>query len=230
MKPSSLKLLPPSAACANTKNAFPTSRLAFLGGLQPKILGFWAVPTEGRSSYQQRPRGASAGPASGLALFTVVEVPRRAAGRERYIPVLFDGSARTRHEVQEVFQVVQGVEPHCQYFFGDEKVAQIGAGEMQAGVAGAARIERPIVSGVGSVLDDDLALRGEEQPVARASGGQDTVEHVDARAEADGLSHRLPVLPHGKPTQRIAGKIHRADFLHVPPTKLPIHASLDDSE
>src|SRR5438105_3877207 len=75
--------------------------------------------------------------------------------------------AEPAHQVEEEGQVVDGVEPEGEQFLGGEEVAQVGARESAAGVAGAFGVGGPRVPRVAGGLDLQAALAREEQAVSR---------------------------------------------------------------
>src|SRR5688572_22448380 len=88
-----------------------------------------------------------------LCFVPAILVPTVGANHIRQRPRL-DSGADAPHELQVVVQVVDGVEPRAEDFVASVEVAQVGAGEIAAGVAGAGGIERAgirLVSGVADV-------------------------------------------------------------------------------
>src|SRR3954463_13945446 len=59
-------------------------------------------------------------------------------------------------------------------------MTQVGAGESPAGVAAASLVRGARIASVAGCLDLQPSLPGEEEPVARHPGGQDTVEEIDS--------------------------------------------------
>ena len=60
-----------------------------------------------------------------------------------------------------------------------EKVAEVGPGEVPAGVAAAGLVKRPPVAGVLEVFDGHPTPAREEGPVSRVPGGEDAIEEID---------------------------------------------------
>ena len=94
-------------------------------------------------------------------------------------------------DVKIEVQVVDGVEDGRGDLVALEEVAEVGPGEVAAGVAGAGLVERPLVPGVLPVLDGHPAAAREQGAVAGVARRQDAVEEIDA--PGDGLDDVLDV-------------------------------------
>src|SRR5258708_7781207 len=115
--------------------------------------------------------------------------------RARLAPL--DGRAQVAHQVQVEGQVVQAVQAEAEQLLRGEEVAQVGAGEGAAGVAGAGRVGRPRVPGIARALDLQAPLPGEEQPVAGDPRWQHAVGEVGAGEGAAQEVLPRPPPPHG---------------------------------
>lgn len=86
---------------------------------------------------------------------------------EFLITILFNGLADALHQSQQVAQIVDGRQPSAGDFSRLDEVADIRAGEIPAGVAVAAFLDRAEIVGILRVSDDQPALIGEAGAVAR---------------------------------------------------------------
>src|SRR5687767_11395998 len=80
--------------------------------------------------------------------------------------------------------IVQGQQAEPEYLVGDEKVADVCAGEAGTGRAIAVDVERPRVGAEFGALDVQPALMGEDRPVATDPGWGDTVEKIHSPRHA----------------------------------------------
>src|SRR5688500_5411423 len=115
---------------------------------------------------------------------------------------------------------MQRVKGACGHFPCEVQVPEIRARMVAAGVAGAGRIERPIVLGVTRVLDVDPPLAGEELAVACVPRGHHAVEHVDAAGDTfhqvfrRAGTHQVPWSFAGESGGRLLGHaVHNLDRL-----------------
>src|SRR5437762_10097490 len=76
-----------------------------------------------------------------------------------------DRLAQLGKQGQVIVQVVDCRQPRAEDLIGALQVMQIGAAEMAAGVARAARIERRGIGAVAGVTDLDVAIAGEQPPI-----------------------------------------------------------------
>ena len=151
---------------------------------------------------------------------------------------------------------MQGIEPEAEQLLADIEMPQIGPREGTAGVARAGRIQGAVVLGIFLASDVDLAHRGIQGAVAGIAGGQDTVEHVYAkanardnvqgRAHAHEISGLVPWQLTGRMGKQIihfmlalanreaadgkAVKVQGTDFLHGAGTQILEKAALGDAE
>src|SRR6266498_963328 len=88
------------------------------------------------------------------------------------------------HGVKVKVEIMQRVEGGRGHLPGEEKVTEVRAREVPAGVAGAVRIGGRHVLGVARVFDDDRAPARNELAVARVARREHAVEHVDAARAA----------------------------------------------
>ena len=108
-------------------------------------------------------------------------------------------------------QVVDGVELGAEHLAAAVEMMQIGAGEMPAGVAGAAGVKRPGVVPIAAVAQPQQAGGGEQMAVAGVAGGHHAVEHINA------VAHRMNDVGGGAHPHQIAGRglrQLRAEILH----------------
>ena len=87
--------------------------------------------------------------------------------------------ARLAHQLEQGVQIVDGDQGGGQHFFGDDQVAQVGAGESAAGVAGAGFVDRAWVVGMSRVHQVEPPGAGHGGLVAGQAGGQHAVEDID---------------------------------------------------
>src|SRR6516164_7043593 len=92
------------------------------------------------------------------------------------------------HGVKVEAQVVESIEHLGQYLVRSIEMPQVSPGVAPANPAPAIGIGRIFVARILHLLDRHLSLGSEKQPMARRSGGQDTVHHVDSEI---GVLHDL---------------------------------------
>src|SRR5437762_3385632 len=102
------------------------------------------------------------------------------------------------HQLKVEVKIVQRREPRTEHLTRQHEVPECTAAEALAGVAGAAHLHRARIPRVRGVANHELALAGEERPVARVPGREDAVEEV---------------ISHGDEAKQLAG---RADTHQVP--------------
>ena len=150
-----------------------------------------------------------------------------------------DRLSRRGDEIEQEAQIMQAEQPKPEDLLLVDEVADVGAAEARAGRAGAAVVERALVAGEAGVAEVEPTLARERAAGARGARRQDAVEHVDAardhlehalgvadshevarlllgeerRGRGRRLEHRLAVLPHAEPADRVAVEVERDELL-----------------
>src|SRR5258705_8581003 len=91
---------------------------------------------------------------------------------------LGDRRAHLAHQPEVEVEIVQRREPGAEHLTRQHEMAERTPAEALAGVAAAARLHRTRITRVRGVANHQLALAGEERPVARVAGREDAVEKV----------------------------------------------------
>lgn len=94
-----------------------------------------------------------------------------------------DVGAGLTGEVEVEVEVVDGDKPESEDFLCFNEVAEVGAGEVAAGVAFATGFDGGGVFGEGGVFEVQSAGGGEGGAVAGEASGEDAVEHVNAAGD-----------------------------------------------
>ena len=151
---------------------------------------------------------------------------------------------------------MQAEQPQSEDLLLVHEVPDVAAAEAGAGRAGAAVVERALVAGEPGVAEVEPSFVRERAAGARCAGREDAVEHVDAARDhlehalgvADShevarfvlrqqgrrsrrcLEHRLPVLPHAQPADRVPVEVERDELLRRAGSQLGVEAALRDPE
>ena len=117
--------------------------------------------------------------------------------------ITFNGRPHPRHQIQIIMEIMNGVEMIAENLPTLVEMAQIGAGIVAAGIAGALRIQRGLVVPVAGIFDGNFAGRGEQRTVAGIAGGHHAVKHIDTPIDT------LHQIFRGAHTHKIARIFHR---------------------
>ena len=147
-------------------------------------------------------------------------------------------------------------QPHAEDLPRVQEVAHVAAREVAAAVAVASLFDGAEVAFPLCRLDGHVAVTREGRAVARHARGDHAVEHVHAARDAlhhlphhaeahhvaglrlgqvrdarlHGLVHRLLRLAHGDAADRVAGEVHRREFLRAVAADRVVRAALHDAE
>ena len=118
--------------------------------------------------------------------------------------VFFNRLADALHQAEQIAEIVNRRQPSARDFARLDEVADIGAGEVAAGITVAAFLQRTKVMRILRVADDQSSLIGEAGSVAGDARRQHAVEHIHAAVYALDQTIRTA------DAHQIAGLVRRA--------------------
>src|SRR5439155_25243549 len=91
---------------------------------------------------------------------------------------LGEGGANLAHEIQVEMEIVHGRELGTQHLTGEHQMPERATAEVPAGVARTAVLDGTRIAGVRGIANHELALAGEQRPVATVARRQNAIEEI----------------------------------------------------
>src|ERR1043166_1768976 len=116
---------------------------------------------------------------------------RRAGGKGP----LDQGGANLAHEIQVEMEVVHGRELGSQHLTAEHEMPERDTAEMPAGVARTVVLDGTRIAGVRGIANHELALAGEQRPVATVARRQNAIEEIVSHGHEAKQIARRPGAP-----------------------------------